>query len=234
MIFWAGKGSDDVGAVVEYYPKRIYPSRKINTVNVPGRNGALIIDEHAYTNYTQMYDIYISAEELRLPRAARAVARWLYTPSGYQRLEDSYEPDVYRLAYFSGPVEVENILNRFGRCTIEFNCKPQRFLRRGEAEIAIQSGGTIYNPTGFDALPLVTITGSGAGTLQIGGVTVRILALDGSMTLDSDTQNAYDGTLNRNADISAPDFPRLKAGENSVYFDGGITAVKIIPRWWTL
>ena len=234
MIFWADKSSDDVHVVVEHYPSPVYPAKKLTTVSVPGRNGDLIFDEGAYENYSQPYDVYISAERPRLPRIARLVAQWLYSPTGYQRLEDSYEPDIYRLAYYAGPTDIENILNRFGRASISFACKPQRFLRYGEDPVKVQSGSTLHNPTAFPALPFVTVSGTAGGTLQIGGVTVKILSLNGTLTLDSDTQNAYSGTQNKNSTISAPEFPSLKAGENTIYYDGGITAVEIIPRWWTL
>ena len=235
MIFWAGRSSDDVHVVVERYPSVELAGRKLDTQSVPGRNGDLLFPQNAYQNYVQAYEIYVSAERIRLPRAMREVANWLCGPAGYQKLEDSYDVETYRRAYFAGPLDVESILHRFGRATIEFNCQPQRFLRAGDVSVQAAQGQALLNPTAFAALPLITVTGTGAGTLTVGDVTVTINSMPrGVIVLDSDTQNAYYGAFNLNSTISAPEFPTLLAGESAVRWTGGITSVEIIPRWWTL
>lgn len=235
MIFWAGRSSDDVHVVVERYPSVELAGRKLDTQSVPGRNGDLLFPQNAYQNYVQSYEIYVSAERIRLPRAMREVANWLCGPTGYQKLEDSYDVETYRRAYFAGPLDVESVLHRFGRATIEFNCQPQRFLRVGNLAVQAAQGQALLNPTAFAALPLITVTGTGAGTLTVGGVTVTINSMPrGVIVLDSDTQNAYYGAFNLNSTISAPEFPTLPAGESVVRWTGGITSVEIIPRWWTL
>ena len=233
MIFWAGKSSDDVNVVVEHYPVQIRPGKKLEIQSIPGRNGDLVFSERAYSNYIQPYDIYISAEQPRLPAVTRRVAEWLYSPEGHQRLEDCYEPDVFRMAYYSGPAEIENILNRFGRATLQFSCKPQRFLKSGEQTVTVESGTVLHNSTAFVALPLIRITGSGAGRLQVGEYVVEIKSLSGGITLDCELQDAYNGTVNLNNTISAPEFPQLIGGDNEISFTGNWN-VEIIPRWWTL
>lgn len=233
MIVWGGVTSRALNLTVEQYPDRPRPAKKYSVVSVPGRNGALHIDTGAYNNYTQPYEIGIRASEKGLSRTARDIAQWLYTPNGYCRLEDSYEPDVYRMAYFSGPQDIENILNQLGRATIEFSCKPQRFLKSGEIAVKVPSRENINNPTAFKALPLITIVGSGQGRLQIGEYVVEIQSLDGNLILDCDLQNAYYGTTNLNSTISAPDFPVLIPGDNKITYTGD-WEVEIVPRWWTL
>lgn len=234
MIVWGGKSSDDIRVVVERYPTLSRPVRKQEIVQVPGRNGDLIFQQDVFENYIQPYDIYISAEVPRLPLVARKVAAWLYAPKGYQRLEDGYEPDFYRMAYYSGPTDIENIMNRFGRATIEFSCKPQRFSRTGEWPVLYEAPGILFNPFQFSAEPLIKVSGNGKGALQIGGYQMDILTLNGTITLDSQTQNAYQNTQNKNGAIRAPEFPKLDPGENEIAWTGGIQRVEIIPRWWTL
>lgn len=235
MIYWAGVSSDDVRVIVEHYPNRIIPARKLETVSVPGRNGDLVFTEEAYQNYVQPYDIYVSAEEPRLPLVARGVAAWLQGVRGYQQLEDGYEPDVYRLAYFSGPLDLANILNRFGRATISFNCKPQRFLKTGERSVRMEQADRLRNETPFAALPLLRIYGSGVGSLFVGGYAVTFSDISGYVDLDCDTQNAYKGVENKNAGVSfVTDCPKLVPGENEISWSGGVSAVEITPRWWIL
>ena len=233
MIWWAGKCSNEIDVVVERYPNQNGPERLLEIIQIPGRNGDLIIDSGVYNNYAQSYEVYFNASKNRTPKQSRMVREWLQTATGYQRLEDSYDPEFYRLAYFSGPAEIENIMNQYGRMTISFMCKPQRWRKDGETPLTLTVPQTIYNEL-FPALPLIKVNGTGAGKLYVGGYTVEILSLDEYVMLDSDTQNAYKGTLNKNSTISAPEFPALQSGDNVVDWDGNITSIEIIPRWWTV
>lgn len=234
MISWAGKTSDTLGVVVEHYPVRVVPERVQTATEIAGRNGALLMVDGNWSNYEQEYEVYISAEKTGLVRAARAVAEWLSAPVGYQRLEDSYEPDVYRMAYYEGGQDIESILNRFGRATITFNCKPQRYLKSGEATKMLTGSGTLTNITQMDALPIITVYGSGAGTVTVNDTTVTISEIDSYIVLDSELMDAYKGSVNKNPYISAVDFPVLKAGVNNISFTGGVTSLDIVPRWWTI
>ena len=56
-----------------------------------------------------------------------------------------------------------------------------------------------------------------------------------TITLDCDVQNAYDGTLNLNNNITITGgWPVLATGQTAISFSGGITAVEITPRWWSI
>ena len=98
----------------------------------------------------------------------------------------------------------------------------------------LKSGGVLYNPTGFAALPKITVHGSGSGSVRIGERALVINQITDAMVLDSETQNAYAGTANLNGVIEADEFPVLVRGDNVLYLTGGITSVDIVPGWWTL
>ena len=138
----------------------------------------MVEDLGGYNNYAQEYLVYLSADQPKLPTVAKAAAAWLAGPVGYQRLEDSYEADTFRLAFFEGPMDIENILNRFGRATISFNCDPRRFLVSGETPVTLTSSGSVTGPNPFPALPLIEVTGSGDITLTVGDVDVEITGLE--------------------------------------------------------
>lgn len=236
MITWDGITSDSLNCIVERYPVYTVPRRKQSAISVPGRNGDLLLQQQAYSNYIQAYDVYLSGpcNGSKMPEVAQAVAAWLNV-GGYRKLVDDYTPGSYRMAFFQGPLELENTLNLYGRATIEFNCKPQRFLDSGDtAQTVSASGGKITNPTAYNAKPLITVYGSGAAILQVGEYVCTLAAIDGSITLDSDTENAYKGVTNLNSQVTIPEFPELVPGDNDITWTGGITSVEIIPRWWTL
>lgn len=229
MIYFNGKTSNDFGVFVEKCPSRPVPVRKYEKVSIPGRNGDIIYDEDAFENVQQSYDIYISATKKKLHNAARAITQWLCVP-GYRRLEDSYDPHVFRRAAYQGGTEIENILNEYGRATITFDCCPQRFLKIGEYSIELENGQKLVNPTGFAALPVLTVTCSNGGVLTVGEDEITIDALTGLVIIDSEEMECYDLEESLNENVSGQ-FPKL-TGETQISWTGGITSVSIQPRWF--
>ena len=231
MIWWHGISSDDVRVIVERCPNVIVPNRKQEKISVPGRSGDLLIQQDAFENVRQEYDIYISAEFQRLPTIAHKVAEWLCV-KGYQRLEDSYWLDTFRLASFQGGIDIANVLNRFGRVTVEFDCKPQRFYKSGDFFLNITNGQKLHNPSPFTAKPLIVVQGSGAGTISDGTHTLTLSNCD-NLTIDCDIMQIYQGTTNRNS-YGSGSFPEFAEGETTITMTGGITSMKLKPRWWTI
>lgn len=238
-LTFAGVSSDSKFVVVERYPARPIPQRRYTVQNIPGRSGALLMDEGAFNNVEQEYEIYIRSDGgTTFQEACQAAAEWLLMPAGYQKLSDSYDPDTFRWAYFSGPADVANALNVMGRTTIEFMCKPWRYLTSGDtAQTITAASSTLTNPTSVPARPLIVVHGSGAGTIGIGSYTVAISAIDDGMTIDCEVMDCYNGTYNRNNLLTLSptyEYPVLVAGSNTITISGGITSLELTPRWRTL
>lgn len=231
MIWFNYISGDDVHVVVERYPDIIMPLRKSEKRSVPGRNGDLLIQQDAFENVMQRYEIYISAEVPRLTPVAHKVAEWLCV-KGYRRLEDSYWKDTFRLATFTGGVDIANILNRFGRATIEFDCKPQRFYKFGDFFQTVTNGQALHNPSPFTAKPVIVVKGSGSGTISDGTHTLTLSDCN-NMTVDCDIMQIYQGTTNKNS-VGSGAFLELPEGDTTLTWTGGITAVELKPRWWTI
>lgn len=235
---YGDKDTWDFDMYIERYPMITGTTRKRTTTPVAGRNGDLHYIEDAFLNYQRSYECYFHGS-CPTPEVTHAVKGWLYGDGSYRRLSDTYDPDHYYLAAFAGPLNVQNYFNRYGRCTVTFDCDPRAFLCSGERPVVFEASGTIYNPTGFNAKPLVTVYGSGAGNVTVGDATVEIKKLTDFIILDCETQNAYrqagdGGAENKNGSIYAPDFPKLTPGSNAAHFTGGISKIEIIPRWWEL
>lgn len=224
MITFNGITSDSIGVIVERIPNRFIPTRRFLEQEVAGRNGNVLIADRSFPNVMQEYEVYLSAESQGLPSVARACAEWLCTPTGYAVLTDSYDTSVFREAFLVDGFNVENSLNKFGRCTITFSCKPQKFLLTGQTPT---TDTTIVNPTPFEARPLLTVSGS--GTIAINGTEIEVLETVSDFDIDCETMNAEDNTK-----IFCLDFPVLTAGTNTITKDNTITVLEITPRWWTL
>lgn len=243
--FWLdGECSLDYGIVLQNPMEFKAAEPKLSTLTIPGRSGDLHIYEGGYENITGTASCYLLQHHVEdwIDR----VAWWLFSKNGYRRLETSDDPAHYRMACVSNAPEISIRMHLLAPFDIKFDCMPQRFRRDGEQTIRFDtSGGSLYNQ-GFPSLPKITVYGNStsaasseesaeAGKLQIGNYNVTIKSIDGSVVLDSDTQNAYKDTANKNSTIATDAFPIMEHGENQVTWTGsGITAVEIEPRWWTL
>lgn len=238
VIAFNGVSSADVGIEVEKFPSYDIPEKEYDIIHVPGRNGDIVIDTGTYKNVSRIYEVSIATRGIAFHRKMGRVAQWLYSASGYARLEDSYEPDSYRLAIYNKKVSIENLFNEAGKAKLEFNCKPQRFLKSGDIPTTITTSSILYNNTPFDALPLINVvTDDTAGELVVGDVVLSIAANAGTnLTINSELQDVYSGTANKNSYVTLNSgiFPKLVPGNNTISFTGGIQSVTIYPKWWTI
>ena len=208
------------------------PEREFERISIPGRNGDLLIDNGRYSNYELEYDAIIYEN---FDRNLSNLKNLFMSKTGYCRLEDTFHPDEFRLAKYTGALEMETVrINDIGHFLLRFDCKPQRFLKSGETTVEFTSSGSINNPTRMVSLPLVRVYGT--GQLTIGGNTIKINTNSSYTDIDCDLQDASrSGTnLNGNIELSSGKFFQLNPGNNYVSFGSGITRVIITPRWWRL
>lgn len=239
MILWAGISSKDVGMVVEHYPSVVIPRRKQEVQQVPGRNGDIILYQDAYENYEQSYQVFLDAKSKGgLTKVMPKLSDWLLGHSGYQRLEDSYFPDVYRMAYYTGGMEFLSIINEYGAGTLTFNCAPEKYYKMGERPVKITNGQIISNPTLFPAKPLISITGSGNGTIHFNNNSLTISNIGNTMDIDirehMATHKSGSNVENRNDKITGLFENMVLKGKTTISWSGGITSLTLTPRWWTI
>lgn len=239
VIYYNGKSSEEFGIVVETTPNYEIPERDYEILSIPGRNGDVVIDKGNYKNVERSYNIAIVAEEGSFPFSAFKMANWLHSGFGYCRLEDSYNPEIFMMATLQSSIDIVNLLEQAGRATITFNRKPQRFLKVGEIPIVIEShhagGYDICNPTMFESKPLIIITGSGNGYVNIGNHRINLNNAGNELYIDCEIEEAYYNDVNMNSYVNYTNyFPKLSTGVTNVSFGGGIGTVTIIPRWWTI
>ena len=228
-----GVSSLAMGLQIEGEPVYHTGSKIVQKYTVPGRPGALVYDTGAYSNSEAAYTVSLVNGDIE--EKLYAITAWLCNPIGYARLEDTQEPDVFRLAYCDEPLEFVRKLKLTGKGTIHFDCMPQRYLKSGDEYEAVSSGATLTNDY-MPARPLIEVTGSSGGTLTINNTVMTFSNVPTTLTVDCENCLVYAGTTNYSSlvSLSGYDFPILKPGSNAVAFSGGVTGIRIKPRWWTL
>lgn len=150
------------------------PERVVEMISIPGRNGAFAKDEGRFENIEVTYPAgAFGNNQADFAKKMRNFRNLMASRKGYCRLVDDYNPDEYRLAVFKNAIEVSPVgMSRAGEFELVFDCKPQRYLMSGEAEKTLTSGDEVYNPTPFEASPLIEATGY--GDISFNGKTISL------------------------------------------------------------
>ena len=242
LITYSGVASSDYGIVVSEAPTFERPTRKTTIYQIAGRNGSVLFQEDAWDDVTRSYQVFLSEAITEdsggiksgyLVEYVDAYEAALNAVKGYQKLTDNFEPDVYRLAYYNGGDSFSNEMTQYGRATLRFVCRPERFLVSGDTPVTVTNGSKMTNPTLYESKPLIHIEGSGAVSVSFGGKTINATLTD-YINIDCDRQNAYRlASENKNSLISGS-FPVLKSGNNTITITGTTTLVQITPRYFTI
>ena len=214
VIYFNGISSKDVGIEVETYPRYEIPEKNVTTYEIPGRNGNIVVDNGTFKNAITSYDVSFLTEDGEYNSQIHKIAAWLYSPSGYAILEDSYDIEHYRMARISSSTDFENLFNKAGKATLEFDCKPQRFLKNGDKSRIIKTkinaviSTKLHNPTLFNSNPIIKIynqsksdTAKRISYFKVGDTTINFSDLIQDATklsydlinivIDFETHNAY-------------------------------------------
>ncbi len=167
------------------------PARDVKRVSVPGRNGDLIIDGGKWQNIDVTYPAYINRGFFGNFESFRSD---ICQKRGYQRLEDTYHPDEFRLASFTDGLSPNQFkfFYQSGKFDITFNCKPQRFLKSGEKPLQFLPPIIVANEMQTHYIPANGSVKYKVHTVD--PVTVTVYGYDGDKTLVStDQESCNDG-----------------------------------------
>ena len=255
-LVFNGISSEDIGIGISGSGTYVKPRRRVEHYKVPGRNGELTVSDGSYENINLVYECYAFND---FPIKMDALASWLLSTSGYARLEDTYHPNHYRLAEFVGPIEpTPTTLNMHGTFKLEFNCRPEKFLKSGEFFYKLGENREIFNPTAFCAKPLIKIDYAAWSMFAIVGKhnrksvdnTLFIQPYDSNepLYLDCETYEAYyidennhKIRVNSAVQLTGGEYPIISPGKNTIDFtdiDDWTSKrtgnIDIQYRWWEL
>ena len=231
-ITWKGINSRTVGITVTELPEIILPEERVTFTDIPGLSGSLTQTEgtDVYKDITLAVKCYLSSPT---PQAVQAIAGYF---RGGGRLELPSRPDGYYEARVVNQIQFAKILrgNAPRSFTVNFRCKPFLRLYSGEAEQEVTSGSFLLNPSGIQAKPLISITGSGEIMLLVGTRIIQLSGIESGIVLDSELQEAYYGNELKNTHMTG-EFPVLGPGNTAISWTGGnVTRVTVTPRWVSL
>lgn len=193
-----GKNSGDYGVYITGSAVYNSPKRDVELIEIPGRNGAFVLDNGRFENIEVTYPAGIYAEsQEEFAQAISDLRNMLASRKGYCRLTDEYNPEEYRMAVYKSGLDVDPVaFQRAGEFSITFDCKPQRWLTSGEQAVTMTSGGKLNNPTPFESSPLLEATGNGSiefngYDIEFAGVPYGEIVIGEEKTQKSNMSDAY-------------------------------------------
>lgn len=158
-----GENSRDYGVYITDVEVFGAPKRKVQMISIPGRNGNYALDEGSFENIPVKYKCVLGAgTEEDFNNGISDFRNWLASKVGYKILSDEINLGEYRKGVFLEGMEVPTLNKKTGTFEIVFDCMPQRWLDDASAlPVEMASGDDIFNPTLFDASPLLSVWGYG-------------------------------------------------------------------------
>ena len=239
-----GKPTKDFGVYLSGNGTFKAAEKELEEFKIPGRNGTFHYKSDTYKNVIVPYDCFIFKD---FKRNVAALRSFLLSREGYVRIEDTHHPDEFRMGIYHEEFapDVFDDLSA-AQFTLNFDCKPERWLKSGERPIEYTANGILINSTYFTAKPLVRIYGTPAtfASFSIGLAdkpTIIIVKIpeEGYIDIDTENEQVYCGDTMLDSDLSfhasntQHKFPTIVPGRNVVWFSGA-TKVVVTPRWWIL
>ena len=218
------------GLIITSLPPITKPKMRYNAEEIDGVDGD-VINKLGYGAYDKTFEIGLSYNY-----KVDDVIEYFNTQG---QITFSNEPDKYYNFTTLNQIDFEKLL-RFKKAKITIHVQPFKYSNIESTKIftfteesqnlIVRNNGNIYSK------PVITLFGSGTINLSLNGLEVFIINLNGSMVLDTQSQNAYDPNtkvfLNR---YVTGDFKNLylQVGANTISWTGNITKVEIdyCSRW---
>lgn len=220
MILWNGIDLKSKGIINEIIPTITKGKKRIETYEVEGRNGVLMVDKGTYDTFIVSLSCHFNENVFDIDEIKAFL-------DGYGKLsiDGVKEYD----AIVNNKIDFEEI-NRSGfrKFPIQFLCNPiAHDIESTSVEITEPTSLTI-NQTA-NTYPIITIKGTGDIVVYINNKAFNLYDLNSEYTyiLDCNAKEIVD-QLGRNCSNQMRyDFPYLKPGENTISYTGTITSFEI-------
>lgn len=223
-FIWNGINSLDMGVVMLKAPSIFMPERRVNEIEIAGRNGILHEDTGTFANYTKDAECHVMDRE-----QIDKVCQWL---TGAGEVIFSSEPDrVYR-AFIKNSIPFNNVLRNMNDFLVQFDCFPFKYSVNWQDEVlTLTKATTLFNKGSFASEPIMTVYGTGDVVLNVNGKEYTLEGVDSFVTINTEMMEVYKNDENKNSFFTSDDFPVFEVGENAINWTGNVEKIEIQPNW---
>lgn len=205
----------------------ISSSYDVETIEIAGRDGALLVDNQRLKPVEQAFPFVVKPKGKKVSQVADDLSAWLGV-KGYQDFEKSWDSDYLYRAIYLESFELDEIISQFGRVQLAFLFHPIKYLKLEQREITVSNGQTITNKGNVPANPLIKLTGSGDTTITINGRKTMLKGIQGELIWDAERKLVYRGNFTSQWNVVVAEqgqynAPKLDVGNNKISWTGNFT-----------
>lgn len=221
-VYFKDKSTHDFPLVTKEIGRRQRSEEQVDVINVPYRNGPLIIHTGKYRGYersmvfTLMDDDYLSD-----------ILAWL---NGRGKLHTDLEPLGYCRASILSEIAVEPLSPTLNTLSFTFTVDPFFYLYDGDVVQTLTEASALFNPGTHYSEPLITVYGSGDIILNVNSDFVMLEDITDEVTMDTELKQCYRDTQNMGKQMTGK-YLTLREGMNNISWEGNVTKIEITPRW---
>ena len=224
MYKWKNIDLSTKGIIVEKKPTISKGKKKIETFDIPGRNGFLSIDTGVYQPFEVSLECHIDANSFDLDEVKELL-------DGYGILQ--LDNDRQYTAIVNNAIPFEVVARKFRSFIIQFLCNP---IAESTTETTYAVGNSpqtlTINDTYTTIYPTIEIKATTTMNVTINDTNFKLDIPDTTKTYILDCKNQVVATTDgiNVAHFMSGDFPTLKKGNNTITYTGTKTIFNIKYR----
>lgn len=220
MVIWKGINLKEKGIIVEKTPDLVKGKKRIETYDIEGRNGFLVIDKGTYDAFVVTIECHFDTTKYFIDDIKEFL-------DGYGTL--SFDGEKEYTAIVQNQIQFEKV-SMFRKFPIQFLVNPIS-KDINSTKININSNNYVLNINNATSYmyPLLKIKGSGNVSITINNKTFYLYDLNSSNTyyLDCENKVIYDSNMLNCSNLMKYDFPYLIPNNNDISYTGNITDFEI-------
>ncbi|MFK4964311.1 phage tail protein [Lactococcus formosensis subsp. bovis] len=238
-VVWSGKDLNDFGMRLHADLKFDGVERDVDEIEIPGRNGVVVRDNHRFKPVDQNFEFTISLlkGKSNLENQIKEAQSFISGLYGFKDFSWTGEPNYIFKAKVNGKSSTSRS-NPF-RATVAVPVKlfPMKYLKSSyDNASALKSGESFQNKGTQVAYPIITLTGTGDVTLTVNDKKFVLKNITDGVVIDCENQVVTDLSKKHSQmdKVYSYPFPNLKTGSNTISWDNTVFTGTIIERWCEL
>lgn len=219
MVLWKGIKLRTKGIIVENVPNISKGKKRIQTYEIPGKNGVLMVDKGTYSQFVCSLECHFDTDNFSID----SIKEFL---DGYGTL--SFDGITEYNAIIQNQIDFEKVA-MFRKFVVQFLVNPISTDIEPTTYVVENNPDTLNISATANMYPVITLVGDGDVSITINNKTFYLYDLDQSLTytLDCDAKVITNSNGLNCSNQMQYDFPYLQKGENTISYIGTINSFSI-------
>ncbi|MFP7215910.1 phage tail protein [Lactococcus garvieae] len=238
-VVWSGKDLNDFGMRLHADLKFDGVERDVDEIEIPGRNGVVVRDNHRFKPVDQNFEFTISLlkGKSNLENQIKEAQSFISGLYGFKDFSWTGEPNYIFKAKVNGKSSTSRSNPLRATVAVPVKLFPMKYLKASyDTARTLKSGESFQNKGTQVAYPIITLTGTGDVTLTVNDKKFVLKNITDGVVIDSENQVVTDLSKKHSQmdKVYSYPFPNLKTGLNTISWDNTVFTGTIIERWCEL